>query len=233
MRSMIPRRPEPDNIQLPAIDKDTVVYAVVFGVSNMAAFERFHPEFTGADGKLTIRGRERNKDFWQLSKVANFKDAYTAYLRDWLGNKDGIAEDDEPAEISDDKKRKTISKMLNQLVKLIGSGDLTGEDLKTYSEIMKKVGWLKDETEEMMKPIRVLMARCKSECRYRAFVETQVLEGRIFDDCSHCRARAYAEERGFKYDPCKLLDIPQEVIDEIDGNNNVKLEDIISGKVEN
>lgn len=232
MRSMIPKRPEPDGIPIPAIDKDTVVYAVVMGAANETAFARFHPEFLNADGTLTIQGKRKSKDFWQYAKVKNFKDAYTAYLQDWLGNKDNMI-DDEPTEISEDKKRKTISKMLNQLVKLIGSGDLTGEDLKTYSEIMKKVGWLKDEVEQETRPLRFLPARC-GECRYRIGVESLVIDGKILDMCQWCKARKCAEKHGYRFDDGKgLLDVPKEVIADLEAKNNVELDRILKEEIDN
>lgn len=206
--SIIPLRPEPDDIQLSAEDKDTVAFAVIFGASNTMAFTKFHPEFLNEKGRLNPNGRKKSNDFWQLAKVQNFKDAYTAYLQDWLGKEHTT--DDETAEISEDKKRKTISKMLNQLVKLIGSGNLTGEDLKVYSEIMKKVGWLKDEAEEQEKPRRYLPAKCHTECAYRLFVESHIEGGEIEQECDYCRTRKFAEENGWHFDPTKNLDLPQE-----------------------
>lgn len=231
---LIPNRPDPDKHTIPAADKDLIAYAVAMGVPNDVAFLRFHPEFAGADGGLTIQGRKRSKDFWQYAKNRNFKDDYTKFLKGWLSGKGGADNDDDGiAEISEDKKRTTITKMLNQLVKLIGSGDLTGEDLKTYSEIMKKVGWLKDDVEEQVKPLRFLPARC-GECRYRIGVESAVSNGVILDMCAYCRARAVAEEHGFRFNDGKnLLDIPKEVIDELEKKNDVRLEDIVSGKIEN
>ncbi len=55
----------------------------------------------------------------------------------------------------------------------------------------------------------------------------------MFDECQYCKARKMAEQNGFKYDPTKLLDIPDEVIEEIDSKNNVRLLDILDGKIEN
>ena len=92
---------------------------------------------------------------------------------------------------------------------------------------------LKDEVERVAPPVRVLMARCKSECRYRKFCETAKIEGMIIDDCDYCKARKFAEEHGFVYDPCTVLDLPDDVIIEIDSHNDVKLLDILDGKVEN
>lgn len=202
---LIPNRPNPDKHTIPAADKDLIAYAVAMGVPNDVAFLRFHPEYAGADGGMTIQGRKRSKDFWQYAKNRNFKDDYTKFLKDWLSGKGGTDNDEDGiAEISEDKKRTTITKMLNQLVKLIGSGDLTGEDLKTYSEIMKKVGWLKDEVEQEEPPRRYLPERCSS-CLYRSFVESYVETGQIENSCLRCKALDLAKEHGFRYDPKNLL----------------------------
>lgn len=230
---MIPNRPIPDKHTIPAADKDLIAYAVAMGVANDVAFLRFHPEFAGADGGLTMQGKRRSKDFWQYAKNRNFKDDYSKFLKEWLSGKGNDAVSEDIDEISEEKKRATITKMLNQLVKLIGNGDVTGDDLKTYSEIMKKVGWLKDEAEEQVKPLRFLPARC-GECRYRIGVESAVSNGEILDMCAYCRARAKAEECGFRFNDGKnLLDIPKEIIEDLESRNNVKLEDILSGKIEN
>ena len=232
-KSLIPTRPDPDKHLIPAADKDLISYAVAMGIPNDVAFLRFHPEFAGPDGGLTVQGRKRSKDFWQYAKNRNFKDDYAKYLKEWASGKGGDTTAEDIDEISEEKKRATITRMLNQLVKLIGNGDVTGDDLKTYSEIMKKVGWLKDEVEQITPPIRVLMTRC-SECRYRVCVESAVSNGEILDMCAYCRARTVAEEHGFRFNDGKnLLDIPKEVIEDLERKNNVKLEDILSGKVEN
>lgn len=219
---LIPNRPDPDKHTIPAVDKDLIVYAVSLGIPNDVAFLRFHPEYAGADGGLTIQGKKRSKDFWQYAKNRNFKDDYTKFLKDWLSGKGGTDNDDDGiAEISEDKKRTTITKMLNQLVKLIGSGDLTGEDLKTYSEIMKKVGWLKDEVEQEEPPRRYLPAWCYSECQYRLFVETNIENGSIVNECDYCRTRRFAEENGWRFDPTKNLELPEELTNQNTDNGNV------------
>ena len=111
--------------------------------------------------------------------------------------------------------------------------NLDPDSVKTIVEVFKKMNLLKDDVEQEIRPVRVLPARCKSECRYRLFVETAKAEGQIVDDCDYCKARAYAEEHGFKYDPCTVLNLPEDVVTKIDEYNDVKLTDILSGKVEN
>lgn len=234
-KGFIPTRPGEDKSAIPAADKDLIAYAVAFGVPNEVAFLRFHPEYAGADGGLTAQGRKRSKDFWQYAKNKNFKEEYSKYLKDWILGKRGETDANvgaEVSEISEDKKRATITKMLNELVNLIGGGNLTGEDLKIYSEIMKKVGWLKDEVEEQVRPLRFLPQRCSS-CRMRIFVESAVANGSVIDMCSFCKCRRFAEGNGYKFDEKDLLDIPQKIIEQIESKNDVTVADILSGKTEN
>lgn len=204
---LIPTRPGEDKYTFPAVEKDLIAYAVAMGVPNDVAFQRFYPEYTDEKGSLTIQGKRRSKDFWQLAKHRNFRDDYAKYLKEWIQGKAGTTaseESEEIAEISEGKKRATITRMLNQLVKLIGDGNVTGDDLKTYSEIMRKVGWLKDEVEEQEAPRRYLPLRC-SECDYRSFVESCVETGQIENSCLRCKALDLAKEHGFRYDPKNLL----------------------------
>lgn len=230
---IIPNRPIPDESKIPATDKDLISYVVAMGVPNQVAYARFHPEFLDASGKLNKTGRGACTQFFTYAKNKEYADAYRQTLAKFIGKGSGIST---PAteDISESKVDWALKELSRQAISLLEKGgELEADTVKTIVEVFKKMNLLKDDVAQEMRPIRVLPSRCKSECRYRAFVETNVAEGRIFDDCEYCRARAYAEERGFIYDPCKLLDVPQDVIDEIDSKNNIRLEDIISGKVEN
>ena len=105
--------------------------------------------------------------------------------------------------------------------------------LKIATDILNKYGVLKGSEERVIPPVRVLPERC-STCRYRIGVESAVSDGQILDMCAYCKARKCAEEHGYRFNDGKdLLEIPKEIIDELESKNNVKLEDILSGKVEN
>lgn len=230
--SIIPRRPQAIESKIPVADKNCIEYAVVFAAKNEDAFLLFHPEYRTVDGKLNQTGKRACRDFFSYSKNREYRDAYAGYLRAFLERKD--APTATVGEIDGSRKDNALKTFVNRALTLMERGeDLDPETVKLIADIAVKLKLIKEDEEQRIKPVRVLMVRCKSECRYRAFVETQLLEGRIFDDCTYCRARAYAEEHGFKYDPCKLLDVPQDVIDELDCKNDVKLEQILQGKIEN
>lgn len=231
---LIPNRPIPDDSKIPAADKDLIVYAIAFAIPNQKAFALWHPEFLDSSGKLNKTGRAACTQFFNYSKNREYADSYAAYLKEFLSKKEQ-PKSETSAIIDDARKDNARVALYNKVIRLIeGDDELDPDTLKIAVDMAKKLSIVADDAEEqVIKPIRVLPAKCKAECRYRAFVETQVLEGRVFDDCSYCRARAYAEEHGFKYDPCKLLDVPQDVIDELDSKNDIKLEQILQGKIEN
>lgn len=232
---LIPNRPIPDESKIPAVDKDLIVYSIAFGVSNQKAFALWHPEFLDSSGKLNKTGRAACTQFFNYSKNREYADSYAAYLKAYLSKNESAEKQDASAVIDDARKDNARVALYNKVIKLIeGDDDLDPDTLKIAVDMAKKLSIVADDAEEqVIKPIRVLPAKCKAECRYRAFVETLKLENRVFDDCEYCRARAYAEEHGFKYDPCKLLDVPQDVIDELDSKNDVRMEDILNNKIEN
>lgn len=232
---LLPNRPIPDTSKIPASDKDMLSYTIAFSIPNQKAFALWHPEFLDSSGKLNKTGRAACTQFFNYSKNREYADSYAAYLKEFLSKKESGTKPETSAIIDDARKDNARVALYNKVIRLIeGDDELDPDTLKIAVDMAKKLSIVADDAEEqVIKPIRVLPTKCKAECRYRAFVETQVLEGRIFDDCSYCRARAYAEEHGFKYDPCKLLDVPQDVIDELDSKNDVKLEQILKGEIEN
>lgn len=205
----IPNRPNPDTSKIPASDKDMIAYMVAFNVPNQKAFALWHPEFLDSSGKLNKTGRAACTQFFNYSKNREYADAYKETLLKSLGKEQSEDVDFDDPEISESTKKRTITKMLNRLVKLIGDGNLTSDDLKNYSEIMKKVGWLKDEVEQMEAPRRYLPERCGA-CAYRSFVESHVGSGEIINECDFCRTRRFAEENGWHFDVTKNLDLPKE-----------------------
>lgn len=232
---LLPNRPNPDTSKIPASDKDMLSYVVAFNVPNQKAFALWHPEFLDSSGKLNKTGRAACTQFFNYAKNREYADSYAAYLKEFLSKKESGTKPETSAIIDDARKDNARVALYNKVIRLIeGDDELDPDTLKIAVDMAKKLSIVADDAEEqVIKPIRVLPAKCKVECRYRAFVEKQVLEGRVFDDCSYCRARAYAEEHGFKYDPCKLLDVPQDVIDELDSKNDVRMEDILNNKIEN
>lgn len=230
--SLIPRRPQCIESKLTVLEKNCIEYAAAFSAKNEEAFLLFHPEYITSDGKLSNEGKRRCKDFFSYSKNKEYRDAYTAYLKAFLNGDKGKSET-HLIEVDESRKDKALKSLLNQAMSMVESGDTLDPDtLKVLTEIFKKLGILKDEVEEEIKPLRFLPERCFSGCRYRLFVENAVKGGSVIDECQYCKALAYATENGYKDDSTKRLDIPNEVLD-AEPENTVKTLDILSGKIEN
>ena len=229
---LLPNRPIPDTSKIPASDKDLLSYAIAFSIPNQKAFALWHPEFLDSSGKLNKTGRAACTQFFNYSKNREYADSYAAYLKEFLSGDKGKGET-HLIEVDESRKDKALKSLLNQAMSMVESGDTLDPDtLKVLTEIFKKLGILKDEVEQEIRPIRFLPERCFSGCRYRLFVENAVKGGSVIDECLYCKALAYATENGYKDDSTKRLNIPKEVLD-AEPENTVKTLDILSGKIEN
>ena len=233
--SLIPRRPQCIESKLTVLEKNCIEYAVAFSAKNEEAFLLFHPEYITSDGKLSNEGKRRCKDFFSYSKNKEYRDAYTAYLKEFLSKKESGTKPETSAIIDDARKDNARVALYNKVIRLIeGDDELDPDTLKIAVDMAKKLSIVADDAEEqVIKPIRVLPERCGS-CRMRVFVESMVSDGKVLDMCQWCKARKCAEEHGYRFNDGKdLLEIPKEVIDELESKNNVKMEDILSGRIEN
>ena len=204
---------------------------MAFNVPNERAFALFHPEFLDESGKLTKVGKSQSKQFFSYAKNKEYADAYRQTLSEFLNRGVAVNSDMESEEIDGDA---LARKILSDLAAMVKNGRIQDfEILKIATDILNKYGVLKGSEERVIPPVRVLPERC-STCRYRIGVESAVSDGQILDMCAYCKARKCAEEHGYRFNDGKdLLEIPKEIIDELESKNNVKLEDILSGKVEN
>lgn len=225
-----------DKSAFPQVDKTArliIAYAVLMGADNQSAFMRFHPEFIDASGKaMNGAGKQASRQFWGYGKVKDYRELYEKELAEFLGRKQKAATIDLGADISEEDKAKALRSMFRYVID--NSIDIEKlDDPTTLLKIADKIGFFDQLERKQMPPIRVLPARC-SECRYKAFVESSVLDGSAIDCCAYCKSRRFAEEHGYRFNDGKdLLEIPENVIKELEEKNNVKLEDIISGRIQN
>lgn len=230
---LIPNRPIPDTSKIPASDKDMLSYAIAFAVPNQKAFALWHPEFLDSSGKLNKTGRAACTQFFNYSKNREYADAYKRTLAEFLERKDAEI-GDELEELTEERKEKASKLLMLEVIKMIEAGKISDPEFaKLVTDLAIKMKITKEDVERIIAPIRVLMTRC-GECRYRIGVESMVLNGQMLDMCTYCKCRKIAEEHGYRFNDGKdLLEIPKEVIDELESKNNVKMEDILSGRVEN
>ena len=229
----IPKRPlnDGDFTAIKANARDCLSYAVAFNVPNERAYALFHPEFLDEQGRLTKVGKGQSRQFFSYAKNREYVDAYRQTLAEFLNRGGGVSSDIESEEIDGDA---LARKILSDLAAMVKNGRIQDfEILKIATDILNKYGVLKGSEERVIPPVRVLPERCRL-CRYRIGVESAVSDGSILDMCAYCKARKCAEEHGYRFNDGKdLLEIPQEAIAELEDKNNVKLEDVLSGKIDN
>lgn len=230
---LIPNRPNPDTSKIPASDKDMIAYMVVFNIPNQKAFALWHPEFLDSSGKLNKTGRGACTQFFNYAKNREYADAYKRTLSEFLERKDTEI-GDELEELTEERKEKASKLLMLEVIKMIEAGKISDPEFaKLVTDLAIKMKITKEDVDRIIAPIRVLMTRC-SECRYRIGVESMVLNGQMLDMCAYCKCRKIAEEHGYRFNDGKdLLEIPKEIIDELESKNNVRMEDILSGKIEN
>lgn len=108
------------------------------------------------------------------------------------------------------------------------SVDIDNLDEDTATLVLKvadKVGLFDDMEKAEEKPRRYLPVRCQSECQYRLFVEQNIKNGNMLNECDYCKARAFAEKQGFKYDATKNLNIPSRILKEYNIENYSVIDD--------
>lgn len=197
-----------DEFKQSKLEKDILVFPLLYGCSNATAYALFHPELCDRNGKLNKAGQRECRMFFSHPNNIAYMDAMRAHLEALTkGTVKTLSAD----AINDSRKDNALKSLLNQAMSLVEKGeDLDAESLKTISEIFKKVGLLKDEVEVQEQPRRYIPVRCRTECAYRFFVESNVEGGKIINECDFCRTRRFAEENGWHYDATKNLDLPKE-----------------------
>lgn len=223
------RPPNNDEFKQSKKEKDMMAYVVLFQCSNPTAFAFFNPEVCDKSGKLNKAGQSLCRQFFSHPNNIAYMDALREHLAALMKGARIVTNDT----IDDTRKDNALKSLLNQAMSLVEKGeDLDAESLKIVAEIFRKLNLIGEDVETEIRPLRFLPQRCSS-CRMRIFVESAVADGSVLDMCSFCKCRKVAEENGYKFDEKDLLDIPKEIIEQIEAKNNVSVIDIISGKVPN
>lgn len=220
-----------DDFKQSKLEKDILVFPLLYACSNATAYALFHPELCDRNGKLNKAGQRECRMFFSHPNNIAYMDVMRAHLEALTKGTVKIATSDV---INDSRKDNALKVLVNRALSLMEKGeDLDPETIKLIADIAVKLKLIKEDVEQQIPPIRVLMERC-SRCRFRIGVESLVLDGKVLDMCAYCKCRRIAEEHGYRFNDGKdLLEIPKEVIDELESKNNVRMEDILSGKIEN
>lgn len=220
-----------DDFKQSKLEKDILVFPLLYACSNATAYALFHPELCDRNGKLNKAGQRECRMFFSHPNNIAYMDAMRAHLEALTKGTVKVASSDV---INDSRKDNALKVLVNRALSLMEKGeDLDPETIKLIADIAVKLKLIKEDEEQQIKPIRVLPQRC-STCRMKIAVESMVLNGQMLDMCQWCKCRKTAEEHGYRFNDGKdLLEIPKEIIDELEAKNNVKMEDILSGKVDN
>lgn len=220
-----------DDFKQTKAEKDMMSYIVLYGCSNSAAYALFNRHLLDKNGKLNKAGQSECRMFFSHPNNIAYMDAMRAHLEALTKGTVKIATSDV---INDSRKDNALKVLVNRALSLMEKGeDLDPETIKLIADIAVKLKLIKEDEEQQIKPVRVLPQRC-STCRMKIAVESMVLNGQMLDMCAYCKCRRIAEEHGYRFNDGKdLLEIPKEIIDELESKNNVKMEDILSGRVEN
>lgn len=203
----IPIRPDSGDFSaISERDKDTLTFAVLWGVSNEAAFARFNPALVAVGGSLSKAGQQRcNKFFCNPDNVA--------YLEAYKQTLSGVVTASADSTNEEKRGQNATRKLMRDCITAIETNrNLEPEILRDFVQMFKALGLLKDEAQQKETPRRYLPVRCYSECQYRFFVETAIKDKDVINECDYCRTRKFAEDKGWRYDPTKNLDIPTEIL---------------------
>lgn len=207
---ILPKRPANDNefSTITPSDKDCLAYALVFGVPNDEAFAVFHVELTDKRGKLSKDGRVQCRNFFSYPKHREFTSALRDTIAKCLAHRQI---DGDTFELNEETKEQAAKELLAQMIKMIKQNPNDPDLIKLAAELYKKYGMLEKGGDVIEPCRRYLPARCYSECAYRLFVESHIANKDIISECDYCRTRKFAEEKGWRFDPTKNLDLPPEL----------------------
>lgn len=197
-----------DEFKQSKLEKDILVFPLLYGYSNATAYTLFHPELCDRNGKLNKAGQRECRMFFSHPNNIAYMDAMRAHLEALTKGTVKVASSDV---INDSRKDNALKVLVNRALSLMEKGeDLDPETIKLIADIAVKLKLVKEEQEEQEKPRRYIPVRCRTECAYRLFVESNVEGGKIINECGFCRTRRFAEENGWRFDATKNLDLPKE-----------------------
>lgn len=205
MAAIVPIRPKYKRYSLSKEQQDCLTYYVLMGCTKQDAFLIFFPEFLKYDGsgrvlkgKLTKAGEQYCKQFFATAEVND-------YIRDY---KKTFEEKETSENIGEDDREKrageAVKKFTDKIVDKMGGDFETVDEMDAIAKLADRVGVLDDKEKVEEKPRRYLPETCSS-CSYKVFVESNIEQGNIENECLRCKALDIAKEHGFRYDPKTLL----------------------------
>lgn len=198
----IPLRPPKGKYKLTNEEMNCLAWHTLSGCNKAEAYRLFvRPDLVTSPAIL----KKYAEQFYNSTEVRNFLADYTRTLEGDTPEE----RKEQPKEMSREQRVATaVEKFTDKVVDKM-RGDLDSvEEMDAIAKLADRVGVLADKEEHIEAPRRYLPARCKTDCKYCFWAEQVVKTGDAIDCCEYCKALAFAKERGFIYDPTKLLDMP-------------------------
>lgn len=201
MANKLPLKPKNKRYNLTEAELRCLRIVVAFGEDKKDMYARIvRTDMLNSPAVL----KKYSDQFYNSTNVRNFMADYAKLL-------DGVKEERE-AEVQAEPKtpeEKAAHAVGNFKGKVYDAMiDAKGlDELETAAKLGDRVGAFDNEKAAEIAPQRYIPESC-FRCRYKIFCEQNIKDGNIIDCCQYCVALEYAKERGFVYDPTKLLDLP-------------------------
>lgn len=195
----IPMRPKGRRkFDLQECEKDCLVWYVLSNCKKEDAYLIFvRPDLAVSRQNLKLA----TSQFFASTSARDFLTAY----KDTLEGADNS--DSEGMGEQDREKRagEAVQKFTDKIVDKMGGDFETVDEMDAIAKLADRVGVLDDKEKVEEKPRRYLPQTC-SACSYRLFVESNIEQGNIENECDRCRTRKFAEEHGWKFDATKNIE---------------------------
>lgn len=195
----IPMRPKGRRkFDLQECEKDCLVWYVLSSCKKEDAYLIFvRPDLAVSRQNLKLA----TSQFFASTSARDFISAYKDTL-EGAGNSDaeGVGEQDREKRAGE-----AVQKFTDKIVDKMGGDFETVDEMDAIAKLADRVGVLYDKEKVEEKPRRYLPQTC-SACSYRLFVESNIEQGNIENECDRCRTRKFAEEHGWKYDATKNIE---------------------------
>lgn len=173
----IPLRPNSKTkYELSNDEMDCIVWNIVFNQSRIDCWMRFVcPE---AETQIKAKREASCEAWWSGEQVRKFIKDYNKTL-DEIFNPSTKKTKENNVELDP----KAVTRKLSQkALKVADESDInTVEDVVNVTDALKPFGYLKEQEEIQVAPIRYLPTRC-DECRYKKFIDEQIKEGNIIEE---------------------------------------------------
>jgi hypothetical protein len=214
MQNKVPLRP-PGNFKLTQDECDCLTWYILKGCAAATAYGLFVRKDL-VFNKTTLKAA--SKQFFASQAAIAYMNAYNRIIS---GEELPTKHKDDDEEVDTEGK---LQETLKSLIKWASEqskkiDNLDKDTAALVIKILDNVGLFDNLEAKEEKPRRYLPVRCQSECQYRLCIEQFTKEGKVLNECDYCQARKYAESSGYKYDPTKNLNIPNDVLAEYDLEN--------------